>query len=140
MRSLNATFDFSSVVADQLDGLPVWKLGGGWKPAQLDRIFQTEAGKKGRPPDLTRLPRHLPDSVVLYLGQEDCFPFRIDYLRSVPRSPPRRLMGLEFFELNFNGPIDSGQFLFTPPVPHEKGKELGIEDITERFIGDLGGG
>ena len=135
MRALNSRFEFTSVVADQLGGLPVWKLGGGWKPAQLARLLpnQAEAMRKGRPPDLTALPAQLPDSVTLFLGQEDCFPFRIDYLRSVPKSSPRRLMGLEFFELNFNGPIDSGQFLFTPGT-------LEIMDRTEEFVRSLDAG
>ena len=136
MRGLNAQFEFTSVVADQLGGLPVWKVSGGWRPAQLVRLLphQKEAIEKGRPPDLTRLPGHLPDSVTLFLGQEDCFPFRIDYLRSVPKSSPRCLMGLEFSELNFNGPIDSGQFLFTPPG------NLEIIDRTEEFVRSLGEG
>ncbi len=135
IRGLNAQFEFTSVVADQLGGLPVWKLSGGWKPAQLVRLLpnQKEAIEKGRPLDLTRLPGHLPDSVSLFLGQEDCFPYRIDYLRSVPKSLPRRLVGLEFFELNFNGPIDSGQFLFTPG-------SLEIIDRTEEFVRSLGVG
>ena len=135
MRGLNARFEFTSVVADQLGGLPVWKLCGGWRPAELVRLLpkQKAALEKGRPPDLTALPAHLPDSVVLFLGQEDNFPFRIDYLRSVPRSPPRCLMGLEFFELNFNGPIDSGQFLFTP-------SNLEIIDRTEEFVRSFGAG
>ena len=42
-------------------------------------------------------------------------------------------MGLEFFELNFNGPIDSGQFLFTPG-------NLEIIDRTEEFVRSLGEG
>ena len=135
IRGLNARFEFTSVVADQLGGLPVWKLSGGWKPAQLVRLLpkQKDAIEKGRPPDLTRLPAHLPDSVTLFLGQDDCFPFRIDYLRSVPKSSPRRLIGLEFFELNFNGPIDSGQFLFTP-------SNLDVIDRTDEFIRSLDGG
>ena len=133
MRGLNSTFVFTSVVPGQLGGEPVWKLEGGWKPAQLARLLpkQKEAIEKGRTPDLTRLPAHLPDSVALYLGQKDCFPFRIDYLRSVPRSSPRCLIGLEFFELNFSGPIDSGQFLFTPG-------NLPIIDRTEEFVRSLG--
>ena len=32
MRGLNSQFDFTSVAAEQLGGLPVWKLSGGWKP------------------------------------------------------------------------------------------------------------
>ncbi|MEI8371213.1 MAG: hypothetical protein WCJ35_00095 [Planctomycetota bacterium] len=135
IRGLNAQFEFTSVVADQLGGLPVWKLSGGWKPAQLVRLLpnQKEAIEKSRPLDLTRLPGHLPDGVSLFLGQEDCFPYRIDYLRSAPKSSPRRLVGLEFFELNFNGPIDSGQFLFTPG-------SLEIIDRTEEFVRSLGVG
>ena len=134
MRGLNAQFEFTSVTADQLGGLPVWKLSGGWKPAKLARLLpkQKEAIEKGRPLDLTRLPAQVPDSVTLFLGQEDCFPFRIDYLRGVPKSSPRCLMGLEFFELNFDGPIDSGQFLFTP------GGNLEPLDRTEEFVRSLG--
>jgi hypothetical protein len=136
MRGLNSQFEFTSVVAEQLDGLPVWKLSGGWKPAQLARLLpnQKDAIDKGRTPDLTRLPGHLPDSVTLYLGKEDCFPFRIDYLRSVPRASPRCLIGLEFFNLNFNGPIDAGQFLYTPAG------NLEIIDHTDEFVHSLGEG
>ena len=116
LRGLNSHFEFTTVVADQLGGLPVWKLNGGWRPDQLARLLpnEKEAIANGRKPDTAHLLAHLPDSVALYLGQEDCFPFRIDYLRSVPKSSPHLLLGLEFFELNFNGPIDSGQFLFAP--------------------------
>lgn len=133
MRGLNAQFEFTSVAPDQLGGLPVWKVTGGWKPALLARLLpnQKAAIEKGRPPDFSRLPGHLPDSVTLYLGQEDCFPYRIDYLRGVPRSSPRCLMSLELFELNFNGPIDSGQFLFTPG-------NLDISDRTEEFLRSVG--
>jgi hypothetical protein len=134
MRGLNSTFAFTSVVPGQLGSEPVWKLEGGWKPAQLARLLpkQKEAIEKGRTPDLTRLPAHLPDSVALFLGQKDCFPFRIDYLRSVPRSSPRCLIGLEFFELNFSGPIDSSQFLSLTPG------NLQIIDRTEEFVRSLG--
>ena len=119
----------------QLGGQPVWKLTGGWKSAQLARLLpkQRAAIEKGRTPDLTRLPGQLPDSVTLFLGQEDCFPFRIDYLRSVPKSSPRCLMGLVFWDLNCNGPIASSQFLFTP-------SNLEIIDRTDEFVRSLGEG
>ena len=68
IRGLNARFEFTSVVADQLGGLPVWKLSGQWKPAQLVRLLpaQKDVIEKGRPPDLTRLAAHLPDGVTLF--------------------------------------------------------------------------
>jgi hypothetical protein len=135
MRGINSRFEFTSVVADQLSGLPVWKVSGGWTRPRLIGLMpeQKEAILSGHPPDLTHLPAHVPDTVVVFLGQEDCFPFRIDYLRGVPKSSPRLLMGVEFFELNFNGPIDSGQFLFTPG-------NLRVNDQTEEFVRTLGGG
>ena len=83
--------------------------------------------QKGRKPDLTRLPAQLPDSVTLFLGREDYFPFRIDYLRSVPKASPKCLIRLEFFDLDFR-PIDSGQFLFTPPGNFE------TIDRTDEFV------
>jgi hypothetical protein len=132
IRGLNAQFDFTSVAADQLGGLPVWKLSGGWKSARLVKLLsdQKEAIEKGRSPDLAKLPGHLPDGVALFLGQDDCFPYRIEYLRGAATSSPRCLMELEFFELNFNGPIDSGQFIFPPG-------NLPIADRTEEFIRSL---
>jgi hypothetical protein len=130
MRGLNAQFEFTSVVADQLAGVPVWKLSGGWKPAQLARLLpgQKEAIEKGRKLDLTRLPAQLPDSVTVFL-RDDLFPFRIDYLRSLPN---RCLIRLEFSDLNFDGPIDSGQF-FVPG-------NLESVDRTDEFIRSLGVG
>jgi hypothetical protein len=134
VRGLNAEFEFTSVVAEQLRGLPVWRLTGGWRRAQVVKLLpdQKEAIEKGRLVDLTRLPKHLPDSVVLFLGQDDCFPYRIDYFRGVPRASPQRLLGVEFFDLNFNGPIDSGQFLFTPGSQE-------ISDRTDEFIRRING-
>ena len=135
VRGLNQRFQFTTVVADQLGGLPVWKLSGGWRPQQLARVLplQKEALEKGRAPDWSRAPNQVPDSVMLFLAQDDCFPCRIDYLRSESMSGPRHLMSLEFFELSFTGPIDSSQFLFTPPY------DLEIIDRTEEFVRSLGG-
>ena len=134
MRGLNARFEFTSVVADQLWGYPVWKLSGGWRPVQLARVLpdQKEAIEKGRKADLTRLPAQLPDSVTLFLARDDNFPFRVDYLRSVPKSSPRCLIRLEFSDLSFKGPIDSGQF-FAPG-------NLEAIDRTEEFVRSLGDG
>ena len=48
MRGLNAQFEFTSVVADQLGGLPVWKLSGGWKPAANWRQTSAEPERGDR--------------------------------------------------------------------------------------------
>lgn len=133
MRGLNATLDFTSAEADLLDGTPVWKLGGGWKTAVLSRLLadQNAAVAKGRPYDLARLPGRMPDHVALYLRQSDCFPLRVDYCRNIAK-PPRCLLSVKFTDVSFHGPIDSGQFIFTPPG------SLEYTDRTAEFVRSVG--
>ncbi len=140
MHGLIAQFQFTTVTADQLGGLPVWKVSGGWKPAELARLMpkQKEAIEAGKPADLSKLPTYVPDSLTIYLGQEDCFPFRVDYYRKQPKSlahmegnEVHTLLSVELYELNFNGPIDSGKFLFTPGT-------LEFSDRTDEFVHSLG--
>jgi hypothetical protein len=133
MRGLNATFDFKSPEADDFDGTPVWKLGGAWKAKVLARLMpeQNAVVAKGRPYDVTRLPARLPDSVTIYVRQGDYFPLRIDYCRSVPKSPPRCLLSFKLGDVSFRGPIDSSQFLFPP-------SSLEYTDRTDEFVRSLG--
>jgi hypothetical protein len=129
MRGLNGKFDFASATASELDGAPVWKITGAWKPSVLARLLpdQKDAAAKGRPYNLAKLPARLPDGAVVYLRQTDYFPLRIDYLRGAAGSSPTCLLSLKFTDVSFRGPIDSGQFLFTPG-------SLEFNDKTDDFI------
>ena len=133
MRGLNATFEFTSAEADVNDGTPVWKLGGTWKARVLSRLLADQNANvaKGRPYDLARLPGRLPDHVTVYLRQSDYFPLRIDYCRNVAKAPPRCLLSVKFTDVSFRGPIDSSQFIFSPP-------SLEYTDQTDKFVRSVG--
>ena len=116
LRGLDANFRFTTAelgrVKQPVKYLPVWKLEGGWRPAQLVRLLpqQKAAIEQGKPVDTTRLPKHLPDRVVLLLGQEDLFPYRIEYRRQVDKKEAgegeetRSLVTMELYEVNLNAP------------------------------------
>jgi hypothetical protein len=140
LRGLNAVFEFTSAQRGSVGELPVWKLEGRWQKAQLLKLLpkQREAIEQGKPADLGRLPEHLPDRVVLLLGQEDLFPYRLDYCRTNVKkgdrpeaATSRSLMTVEWFEVNFNVPIDVRQFVYIPG-------SIQAADQTEVFLQSLG--
>jgi hypothetical protein len=133
MRGLNAQFEFATAEPDEVEGTPAWKLAGHWRPQVLARLLpdQNDAAAKGRPYDVRHLPGHLPDSVAIYLRQSDYFPLRIDYCRSASKAQQRCLVSLKFSDVNFRGPIDSGQFIFMPG-------SLDYTDRTDDFVRLLG--
>jgi hypothetical protein len=133
MRGLNSQFDFATATPGELEGAPVWKLTGTWKPSVLARLLpdQKDAAAKGRPYNLAKLPARLPDAAIVYLRQTDYFPLRIDYLRGATNLSPTCLLSLKFSEVSFRGPIDAGQFLFTPG-------SLEFNDRTDDFVRALG--
>ena len=98
LRGLDANFHFTSAelgrVKQPVKYVPVWRLEGGWRPERLMDLLprlspeQKTAIKQGKPADTTPLPKQLPDRVVLLLGQEDLFPYRIEYRRAVTRRRP----------------------------------------------------
>ena len=122
-------FHEDSVQETVLHGVPVWRLCGRWKPDRLAKILP---GKK----DATRLdtlPPHLPDRVVLMLGKQDLFPYRIEYRRGGgrdgrPESPPgRTLVAVQLLNVSLNVPIDPAMFVYRPGA-------VTVSDRTESFI------
>lgn len=103
----------------------VWKVTGVWKKEMLAALIpdQKEKIRKGAAPDMTRLPPHLPDTLVVYLGVSDLFPYRIEYLRT-PRpswyarlwtsTEPRPVATFELFDVVFGHTIDPRLFTFSP--------------------------
>jgi hypothetical protein len=138
LRGLQAAFDFSSAEQGHFGRLPVWRLQGQWKPDRLAKILpdQKAAIEAGRPPDLVKLPEHLPDRVVLMLGQDDLFPYRIEYRRGIPlkaggRDDSRALVTMELFDVKLNVPIDRNRFIYNRGTTD-------FSDQTESFISSLG--
>lgn len=137
LRGLQAALDFSSAEQGQFGKLAVWRLQGQWRPDRLARILpqQKAAIEAGELPELGKLPEHLPDRVVLMLGQDDLFPYRIEYRRGVPEKAgepddSRALVTMELFDVKFDVPVDPTRFIYNRGA-------LGFADETDSFISSL---
>ena len=143
LSSLNDAFQFAAPRPGNLDQLNVWQLQGTWKPAALAEYATDQKDRilAGESPNWNALPAQLPDRVVLTLGQDDLFPYRIEYLRQPPTKKgeaagvSQTLATLEFFEVRIGGQIAAERFVFQPGQrPFTPGTEaylnqLGITDI-----------
>ena len=98
---------------------------------------QKDAIEHGKPVDATRLPKHLPDRVLLLIGQEDLFPYRIEYRRQVEKKEAgggeesRAVVTMELYEVNLNAPVEPRRFLYNPG-------SMEPEDQTQAFLLSLG--
>ena len=122
LANLNDSFQFSIVRQGYLDQLAVWQLEGTWKPAVLAEWVgkQKEKVLAGEPINWKALPPQLPQRVVLTLGHDDLFPYRMEYLRESAAGKQNDPSGLgtiatlEFFEVRLGGPISPQRFVFQP--------------------------
>jgi hypothetical protein len=136
LRSLNTAFDFQSVDQTTLHQVRAWRLTGVWKPAKLALLLpdQVEAVQTGKPADLSKLAAHLPDHVVLFLGQEDGFPYQIEYRRKSQADGARpdssTIVRILFYEVNFDVPIATESFVYRPG-------DLEPADDTRAFLQSL---
>jgi len=138
LRSLYANFQFALLELNSLratDGqqtrpFPVWKLQGTWKPTRLAALLPDQADRiqQGLPVQWEKVPPHIPDQVVVFLGQEDLFPYEIQYRRKPTgrwtawlsqivwlQGAERYLAKLEFVELSLNVPLETESFQYHPP-------------------------
>lgn len=144
MKNLGDWYQFTSVEEGRLERFPVWVLRGKLLDLRAAALLpeQREQILAGQPPDLERLAKHLPDRVVLMVGRDDLFPYRLEYWRLLPgekkplslRKPPpvdRMLLAMELFEVQFDVPLDPRQFVYNPG-------ELQKVDQTPMFLQLLG--
>jgi len=154
LRSLQTNFQFTLVEqtsvratdGQQTQHLPVWKLLGTWKPARLAALLPDQADRlqQGLPVRWEKVPPHIPDQVLLFLGQEDLFPYEIQYRRKPSgrwtawlsqvawlQAKERRLAKLEFVELSLNVLPETESFHYQPPAP------LKPTNTTSEFIQQL---
>lgn len=112
LESLAAAFDFYDAKPAKLGTMPAIALYGRWNDYYLDRLLpgQSEAIAAGKP-DLSKMRPQCPEQVVVYLGREDLFPYRIAYTRADQEAP---LMTMELYEVRINGPLDPQQFIYRP--------------------------
>jgi hypothetical protein len=142
LRELQRCFQFDEVLPSKLGSLPVRVLKGHWRTDRLKTMLpdQAEAIAAGSPADLSRLRAHLPDEVLLYVGRDDLFPYRVEYRRTTDNHMaaffgdthgPAILFALEFYEVRVNSPVDPLQFVFTPGTAR-------FEDQTDAYIAGHG--
>lgn len=134
LEELDRDFEFRIVQQDRLDGVPVWVIRGTWRPEALAATYPDPkakpAGQGGAP--IGKLPAHAPDVMVLLVGRDDLFPYRIEFRRRIEpdnttpdrTDETRALVIMEWFELALDTPIDERQFIYRPgDVKHVDGTE-----------------
>jgi hypothetical protein len=139
LANLNDSFQFSVVRQGYLDQLAVWQLEGTWKPAVLAEWAGGQKGKvlAGEPINWKALPQQLPQRVVVTLGRDDLFPYRMEYLRESAAGKQDASGGigtiatLEFFEVRLGGPISPQRFVFQPG-------DRTVVNGTEAYLKQLG--
>jgi len=143
LRELRSAFLFSAAYSTTLrdkDRTPVVAVEGSWSPERLAAMMPDARGlpKSARKSGPRELPEHLPGCVVLYLGRDDLFPFRIEYRRRPTRTPPTPgaesdvpMVTMDFFEVALNVTIQPSRFAFAPG-------SLDWSDQTDPYLEKLG--
>jgi hypothetical protein len=115
---LDRAFEFNSIKTGALRKRPMYQLRGEWRKEILMKWLpaQKDAIASGQAIDLSKLPPSLPDHVLVFLGREDLFPYRIEYGRDDRKAPDgsHTLVGMDFDEVTFDVRIDAGEFIFEP--------------------------
>ena len=137
LRSLAASFDFVVLDDIKLDAqVQSYRLVGQWRLDKLVQLVPEQKGaiESGKPPNLSKLPKHLPHSVMLYLGKDDLFPYRLEYRRQESGrsdTADRNLVVVKFHHVKVNVPIDPARFVFDP-------EKQEYSEQTDHFLDSLG--
>jgi len=145
LADLDGAFAWGLVADSRLEDLRVWSVEGRWKPARLAQMLPDQKPQidAGQSVDLQKLPKNVPDRVVLHIGVDDGFPYRIEYWKAAgsredssrdqeaARDNDKLLVLLEFYEVRLNARIDPAQFVFDA-----KGKQA--VDRTGEYLERLG--
>jgi hypothetical protein len=144
-QGIRQCFEFNAAQAGTLDKFPVVVLSGTWKKERLAEIAPDlrDALLAGQEVDLDKLPRHVPERVVLLLGRYDLFPYRVEYWRRMPApralkmlklKPPvdKLLLAMELYEVQLDAPLDMRQFIYQPAP------DVPVNDRTDAFLAGFG--
>lgn len=122
LAELNESFAFDEPKATVWGEQPVWELHGRWRPERLALLAEDPnvASDAGNVSKLARLPVQVPHEVVLFMGRDDLFPYRIEYRRQasgllakLPWTPSSHVISsIEWFDVTLDVPIDVLQFTY----------------------------
>ena len=141
LASLATNFRFDTVRAAKLHEQPVYLLQGRWEPGRLAEIlpeYKEEVLSKNLA-TLNKLPEHFPRSVVVLLGTEDLFPYRIEFHRGdlskstdeSGQAPSTAIVTMQWFEVLVNGAVNPQEFVY------EAG-DRAFTDATDEYMRSLG--
>jgi hypothetical protein len=152
LEGLNWNFQFEPARAEEIEfalpggqvkRMPVWMVGGAWKPEALAALVTRHGAESP-----AELPEQIPSRVELVLGRVEqafpLFPYRITYLRkkSVAGSEAGQggvagpaeyspLIDLELFEVYRKDDLDPREFEYNPG-------DQEVEDLTLGYMKRLG--
>jgi hypothetical protein len=123
------------VASEQLDAVPVYTLTGEWRTERLAELLPGEKEKiaAGQMVDSSKLPEQMPEKVVLKLGRDDFFPYRLEYWRRAALKDDdtpgalQAVVVMELYEVQINGAVDPRQFEFKPG-------DLDYIDQTKEYV------
>jgi len=133
LRSLNHSFQFADPIATKLVTLPVYEIRGVWRPDALKRMLPEKAIAPNGMADLSKLPESVPDEVIVLLGRDDLFPYRIEYRRRKPSDDDSEpalsqvLLIMELYEVRANETIERRLFEYQPG-------DMPIAELTSQYV------
>jgi hypothetical protein len=153
--SLSDKFQFLRAQAMQLSlapplvetakDVPVYAVIGHWKPEKLPILVSAEtqhsaqaAANETAGVTKSMIPDRFPEEVLLLIGQQDLFPYWIEYRRLEPRAgqasaqpnafyhlSANPMVVVKFADVKFDVPIATGLFDYTPPPKVEWSDQTG---------------
>jgi hypothetical protein len=147
---LRQNFHFTRAAETQLGERPLWVIDGQWRPERLIAAVPDQRGtiEAGRTIELKKLPAHLPEHVLIYVGKADWIPYRIEYLRRGNKNDGagqgsllpgyQTIASTEYFDIRINVPIDQREFVYQPSgLTQPKGTT--VIDVTDAYLKTLTG-
>ena len=118
------TFTSCSIIRDSQTSKPFYVIVGTWKPERFPMSnLVSEDGIKWN-----SVPPEIPDTIKIYLGFNDLFPYKIYYYRNV-NDQPTLISRLTFYDVSFDARLNTKQFGFSPSSDNNK-----PVDITNRYL------
>jgi hypothetical protein len=144
LAGLRKDFHFQTVTRSALGDLPVLVVVGGWKSEALGGFTasQPRINKPAKSAGGIVLRPHVPDGVVLMLGADDLFPYRIEFRRRPDGAGEGNptpaeiadgalLLAMELYEVQVDVPLEERLFQFAPGSrPYSDVTELYLQQMS----------
>ncbi len=131
LATLQENLQFQKATRVQRENDTLWRIQGAWRPTRLQKLLGPSDDGAADGAKVT-LPPHLFSDVVLYVDEESLFPVRVEFFRQPQRKrnrPAKLLLAIDFFEQQFDQPIDEWSFA--------RPSEMPARDVTESFLDEM---